>query len=497
MIPSMEKGRLGGIPFTALFVGVVLGTLLWNTTLRGRLLLQHRTELGGVEHNVIHGIQKVMLGQTLYEDPERPPFDVIQYTPGYYVLCASIGKVIGLEGDDARSIFLLSRTVSLLLWVLTGTLVHAACRVGGAAQWSSVLAAGFSMCTTWEQSFSRMDALVLALAAATVVTYLRWSVYDRSRDLVWTALLGVAAILSKQSGVVIAAAPALHLLVSGQWKALRIMIPVQLAALGIGLGTTLFLGTPEAFYQNTVLGLRNGFSWMMYADLFAPATYKYFIGWHVMAALVVIHGWRTDHAPVRFLAVAIPLSLGFAMITGLKYGSRLNYLHESLMLTFIGVAILLPRMVEGPLRNGLAWSFALYGCVFAAFRTNSVAAWYRVGEPDQIHLEHLRADQVVREVLVKDLGLRPEEKVFITYREYLEHFLVGQSLMTQKDIVQYSRDRLFDHTAFHRAMRDGTVRYVITDGPSGPVTYLDSTYTDWVPIRHMIGRTILGRKRNP
>ena len=87
--------------------------------------------------------------------------------------------------------------------------------------------------------------------------------------------------------------------------------------------------------------------------------------------------------------------------------------------------------------------------------------------------------------------------MFITYREYLEHFLVGQSLMTQKDIVQYSRDRLFDHTAFHRAMRDGTVRYVITDGPSGPVTYLDSTYTDWVPIRHMIGRTILGRKRNP
>ncbi|MCC6542833.1 MAG: hypothetical protein IT225_11495, partial [Flavobacteriales bacterium] len=129
MIPSMEKGRLGGIPFTALFVGLVLGILLWNTTLRGRLLLQHRTELGGVEHNVIHGIQKVMLGQTLYEDPERPPFDVIQYTPGYYVLCASIGKVIGLEGDDARSIFLLSRTVSLLLWVLTGTLVHAACRV--------------------------------------------------------------------------------------------------------------------------------------------------------------------------------------------------------------------------------------------------------------------------------------------------------------------------------------------------------------------------------
>ncbi|MCB0766667.1 MAG: glycosyltransferase family 39 protein [Flavobacteriales bacterium] len=497
MLPSLETDRLGGLPIRHLVSAVILGILVWIFSLRCELLVQYRTELGGVEHNVIHGIQKVMLGQDLYEDPEQPPFDVIQYTPGYYLLCAAIGKLMGMNGDEARSIFLLSRTISLVLWLIAGVIVYRACRVGGAAVWSGFMATGITLCSAWEQSFSRMDALAMALTAATVLSFMRWFRDQRRSALIITGILGVTAILTKQSGVVIAAAPGLYLLFTAQWKALRTIVLAQLITLCIGLGGTFLLGTSEAFYQNVVLGLRNGFSWMMWDDLFAPATYKYFIGWHLLAGFVVIRGWRSDHAPSRFLAVAIPLSLGFALVSGLKYGSRLNYMHESLMLTFIGIAVLLPQLVKTNWKNAISWAFALHGCLFAAFRTNSVAAWYRVGEPDAMHEEQLRKDQAVHDLLVNELGLKPGDKVFITYREYLEHLLVGQSLLTQKDIVQYSRERLFDYTAFHRAMTDGTVRFVITDQASGAVTYLDSTYAGWEPIRELNGRTILGRRTNP
>ncbi|HOY29882.1 MAG TPA: hypothetical protein PLR96_12980, partial [Flavobacteriales bacterium] len=174
-----------------------------------------------------------------------------------------------------------------------------------------------------------------------------------------------------------------------------------------------------------------------------------------------------------------------------------NYIHESLMLTFIGVAVLLPQMEQVRWRNVLAWSFAGYGLLFAAFRTNSVLAWFRVGEPDTIHAQHMEHDKAVHAVLVGELGLKPDEYVFITYREYLEHHLVGQSLLTQKDIVQYSKDRLFDYRAFHHAMTDGTVRFVITDGAVGPITYLDSIYTGWQPIRSVNGRIIMARAPRP
>lgn len=497
MLPALEDRLILGIRLHVIVLALLAGVLAWNAGLRWQLLLQHRTELGGVEHNVVHGIQKVMLGQDLYEDPERPPFDVIQYTPGYYLLCAGIGKLLGLQGDDPRAIFLLSRSVALVLWLLTGLLVLWIGRVAGAPRWASLLAAGVTLCSAWEQSFSRMDALAEATTAGVVLLFMRWSIAEDRRSLILAGVIAVVGVFAKQSALPLVIAPLAYLVLTGQGAPLRTLLTAMGITTLVCLGALVNLGTLHAFYQNAVLGLRNGFSWMMYADLFDPSTYKYFIGWHVMAAFVVIRAWRTAHAPLRFLSVTIALSTSWALITGLKYGSRLNYLHESLMLTFIGVAVILPHLGSKRWRNVLAWSFAGYGLLFAAFRTNSVLAWFRVGEPDAIHAQHMEHDKAVHAVLVGELGLKPDEYVFITYREYLEHHLVGQSLLTQKDIVQYSKDRLFDYSAFHRAMTDGTVRFVITDGAKGPVAYLDSTYAGWEPIHEVNGRIILARAARP
>jgi len=493
MLPALESGRILHLPWRHLVLVLLGAVFAWNLNLRWQMLYQHRTELGGVEHNVIHGIQKVMLGQQLYEDPERPPFDVIQYTPGYYLLGAAVGKKLGLDGADARSIFLLSRWLSLLLWLVTGALVVAACRAGGAAGWSSWLAAGITLCCAWEQSFSRMDSLVAATTMATLLYFIRWLVSGDRHTLVIASIAAVAGVFAKQSGIVLLLSPLLYLLLGRNWKALRIALTSMALATMVALIVISTLGTFGAFYQNTVLGLRNGFSWMLYIDLFNPPTYKYFIGWHLLAIVVTVKGSRSRSAPLRFMALVIPISLVFALTAGLKYGSRLNYLHESLMLTFIGVAILLPQMTQTPWRNGLAWAFAGHGLLFSAFRTNSTAAWYRIGEPDALHEQHLQNDEAVHAVLVNELGLKEGEYVFINYREYLEHFLVGQSLLTQKDIIQFSHDRLFDYTEFHNCMEDGRVRFVVTDGMLGPISYLDSTYTGWEPIREVNGRVILAR----
>ena len=94
---------------------------------------------------------------------------------------------------------------------------------------------------------------------------------------------------------------------------------------------------------------------------------------------------------------------------------------------------------------------------------------------EDVGLDILRKESEIR-VDVR-AGLKPDELILITYREYLEHYFVGQSVLTQKDIVQYSTSALFDYSGLHRAMSDGTVRFVITDGSTGPVSILDSTYS--------------------
>jgi hypothetical protein len=494
---SRTTGPLSA-PLCAIAVGALLLLCGWNLSIRWAMLFQHRTELGGVEHNVIHGIQKLVLGETLYEDPEAPPFDVIQYTPAYHVLCAGIAKSLGIEGHDARSIYILSRAVSLFFNVLTCWFVYRGCRVAGAAQWTSLFAAGLTLGAYWEQFFTRMDSLAAAATFAAFYHLLRWQVDQRSGQLVLCGALATLAFLAKQSGLVALALPVLYLLLDRQWRALRVLLPTIAIGLCVGFAAMfIWLGTPWAIYQNAVVGLTNGFSRELFQALFAPSMYKYFLGWHILGAIIIWRGVRSPVLALRFLALAIPFSLAFALVTGLKYGSRLNYLHESLTLTFMGAAVLLPQVRTSAWSKAVTWATIGYGLLFVAFRTNSIRALYNGGEPDALQARILQDDAAVRDVLVNDLHLKADEKVFITYREYLEHFLVGQSMLTQKDIVQYSKTRLFNYTRFHQAMRDGTVRFVITDAPPGPITYLDSTYTGWEPVREVKGRTIYARRARP
>lgn len=497
MLPALSTATLWGIPLRRLFVVAAALVLVFNLGLRLRMVVQHRTELGGVEHNVVHGIQKVMLGLTLYQDPEAPPFDVIQYTPAYTLLCALSGKALGLHGHDARAIYLLNRSVALMLNLMLGWLTYRCAQLAGAPRWTAILAACFTFSTLWEQFYGRMDALCGVATLAAFLHFIRYSRYPSSRQVVFGTSWALVAIMAKQSGLVALAAPALFFVVERNWTALRLVALTSMAGALVSLAVLLPLGQPWHVYQNTVLGLANGYSSMMWDDLFYPATYKYFIGWHLIAVVVCMHSFRSREPRLRLLAMFVAFSTVFALLTGLKSGSRLSYLHESLTFTFIASAALCDAPFKDSRWKALGWGFALYGCLFAAFRTNSALAWYRVGEPDAWHEQQLQDDMVVRDVLVEDLALAPTDGLFIIYREYLEHFFVGQSMLTQKDIVTFSTTPLFDYSRFHEAMNDGTIRYVISRQSTGPITYLDSTYAGWHPIRTVNDRTIFARDHRP
>ena len=497
MLPDLGSAKILAVPLRWCVLGMALAILSWNVCLRWEMLWQYRTELGGVEHNVVYGIQKLLLGIPLYQDPEAPPFDVIQYTPSYYVVCALAAKVFGIAGDDARAIFLLSRSVALCFNILMAFLVYRTCRILDAPSWASGLAAIFSFCTLWEQSYSRMDAMAAALAFGAIMYFAIWLKAPRHRWLILCALLSVTSFMTKQSGIVVMILPGLYLLTTAQWIPLRTMTISILCFSIPALGMLSCFGTLHACWQNIVHGLANGYSFQLWQDLVYPPTYKYFVGWHILMVLIIVHAIRSSSPGLRFLALAIPFSLAFALATGLKYGSRLNYLHESLVLTFIGTAVLLNSITNVRWNNRLAWGSAFYGCLFAGFRTNSAMTWYRVGEPDAQQQQVFKNDLVMRHTLLHDLHLQPNDFIFITYRDYLEHYFVGQSLLTQKDIVQYSRHQLFDYSRFHAAMRDGSVRFIITDQPPAPIVYMDSTYTGWAPIRQLNGYTIFALNDRP
>lgn len=491
MLPALGTTRIIGLPARTWVIVAVLLIVLVHLGLRAYMVPQYRTELGGVEHNSVHAIQKLLLGSPLYQDPEQIPFDVIQYTPAYFVLCSTVGKVFGISGEDARSAFLLSRVIALTLTLLSCWVVFRICRENGAETWSAALATGLVFCSYTEHFYSRPDALQSFASLTAVLYFTRWPRAPNGKILTICAGFTALGFFAKQSGALMVMVPALYLLLIRNWKAFASYAVAILLFLAACLALILLGTTPWILWQNTVQGLANGYSTMMWGELFEPATYKYFVGWHILALVIVVQGFRGNGPVLRFLALAIPMAVAFGLLTGLKSGSRLNYLHEGLSLTFMGTAILLGSIKQFRWKHFMGWAFACYGLVFMAFRTKSTNHWAHIDDPDTARMAEYQADLAVRDVLLNELGLGADEHIFVTYRDYLDHLLVQQSVMKQHDIIRFSTDRLYDYAAFHKAMRDGTIRFVVTDHPERPVTFLDSTFTGWVPIRSVEGRTIM------
>src|SRR5690348_10182121 len=63
-------------------------------------------DLGGLERNVAVGIARLLRGESLYTNPEQPPFAIIQYGPVYYVIVAGICRVLGIGAERVEAIFL-------------------------------------------------------------------------------------------------------------------------------------------------------------------------------------------------------------------------------------------------------------------------------------------------------------------------------------------------------------------------------------------------------
>lgn len=486
--------------FLLAVLAVVTIALLW---VRFDLLQQYRTDIAGAEFNVVYGVQKLMLGQPLYEDPELPPFDIVQYTPLYHWTCAAIGGLLRVDPLEPHSVFLVSRWLSLCFNALTVllvflTVVRHASRV--LAAWAALLCfMAFS-----QHFFSRSDSLYALFFIAAVHCFLRWSTAAdrRASWLLLAVLFAVLSFMAKQTGAFILVLIPLHLCLIGAWRdLLRYMLAAALL-LGAGLAIIAAIVPFDVFVKNTVQGLMNGTSARFLRMMVQPHLYVYYIGWHIASLALIPQFFRRRHPDLRFFATALPASLAFSFATAMKSGSDFNYFFENMVLAFMALAIGLgPGTAPTGASDGrkptrwLLLAVMVYSIAFAVHRTRMFRGWSLHHSEPEVLKAGYDADLEVRDVLHSELGLRPDDGVFITYRGHLEHLLVGQSMLTQKDIIEWSMTPPFDYARFDAALRDGTIRYVVSDEPLDTLRIMDRAYGGFTEVRLVGTRHILARTR--
>lgn len=469
-----------------ILLALLLAVVAWHLALRLRLVTDPRVDLGGAEINTVYGAQKLLLGRPLYEDPEMPPFDVMQYAPAHYAMLDGLARSMGVGPEDSCGLFKISRCLALLLNLLTCAVVFALCRAIGCPAWPSMAAAALTFTLYTEHFYGRGDALYALLFTGALLAYTRWMLSGDARVLLLAALLSVCCVSAKQTGALVIGIVLLDLLMSRAWRGARLFAAALVVLLGTGWLLLVSTGSATFFFKNTVQGLANGISPSMHRELFDLVTYKYYAPFHLAAVFLLVRAFRSGDRLDRFLGAAMVLSLAFGLLTGLKSGSNLNYLFEAHMLAAIAAA----RRLAG-IGGWRAVVVLLFVLAFSTYRTRLLQLRVGTEEERERHATALHADLAVHDRLIREFGLKPEDWVLITYRGHLELLLNGQGLLAQKDVIAWSVEEVYDRSVFLGMMDGGDVRCVISDAPLDTLRLFGHAWA-LDPLLEEEGRYVLG-----
>lgn len=456
-------------------------------------------DAGGIESNVIYSVLRMMAGYPLYQNPEQAPYAITQYSPIYYYLTVGVSQLVGFTPDDVYGVYAVGRCISL---VANGFYAWGLIQVARRLQLPISVAAlvgvlGFTLLPP--QSYGRPDSLYNALVIWTIWAVLRWNISGSAKPLNYgaalTALLVAIALFSKQSALCLPIIVGGYLvLFSGHARQILPFLGWFILFLSV-LYISLFRQDASLVYANVVRGVSNGIDLANFRYNLVDHYLRPF-AWLVIPALAIsIRYIVFEQGARQFLGLANLGLFLFAMATGLKWGSALNYFTE-----FTGLSCLLVADVVWQLRNqhsdwanvgrlglllGVCWVVPVNAMNFNWGRTFGVP----------ITLDHYRHEQAVAQYVKNELKQCPDCLVYSTLynSSYLNAFLFRNCIVPQQDLIIGSAYplRSFDYTDLDRAAQDGRIQFVIsrdgeTEAPLSPPIYLAKYH----PIKSLEGYTV-------
>lgn len=319
--------------------------------------------LGGQEQNVIFGVQTLLLGHDLYQDPGKLPFVATQYTPIFYEVCARISHVLGLSPDRIRDIYLVSRTVSAMASLGCCLTIYRllACYTSVDKTMRLALAFFFPLSINPWPFIARPDPLYLLLIAAALLTAMRYARTANIWMLVISAVLLVAGFYTKQTALFYYPLPFAVVFARQGWRALR---PRDIAICAT-VYVTGFVFLSQAMIGNFAVGLGNGID-LRYAmsEAYLPTVLQ-----HIpLLAAAAIGCWQVARrAPweTRAILIATLYFLCVGTGTALKWGSSTNYFDEFFIGCILLTGIGLSSVVTSDRRADRMLAFVLVGLVIA------------------------------------------------------------------------------------------------------------------------------------
>jgi hypothetical protein len=463
-IPKKDKRLL--IYVVALFLLTVFSRII--------LISFHNANFGGLDMNVIYGIQRILLGEPLYQDPGLPSYAIIQYSPLFYYTAAATGRLFGVGGHDVQGVYMVARSLSLLFNLLTVLMAAGIIRMWALPWWKVwTYALPILMVVTLEY-YTRGDSMHLVFFVGAMYTALLYLRKQSLGALFFSAVLAGCCIMSKQSGVLSLGIIGFYLLFIERRFFLAILFGILSLLSAAVVAWLLSRGDWLPFYQNAYLGLKNGLDWTWVYTIFTSQFYYDLIPFYFLGGIMTYYAVKEKvDQQYRFLATGAALSFLFALITGLKIGSGNNYFTELIFFVLCALPYLLQsdfghhRLLRFGKRSLSVRSFA-YIAFFIIISSKTM------GLVSSIYIERWVRDKkdlyVSQQALLKyfkdTLALQKGEYIHFSKRDFLDNIFIGYSLMPTEDVigqVYRSNPTTFDYSKYIQGMNTGMIKYIVTD----------------------------------
>ncbi len=480
MISRLADSYAAKAAFLLLFIGF-LGVLV----LRVILSFSYVPETGGVSVNVMFGIMRMLDNHSLYTNPERPPFPIIQYMPLHYYVVAGIAQLLRID-QDLHLVMVLNRLLCLVFDLLLFIPVQ---RI----LWHIFMIKNRKIC--WAVCFSiflilpntnygRIDNLYLLSFGFAIYYFLGFLSLFKNKygaEIVFAAIFGSLSFFTKQSGMFLLVSMFLFLLIYVRDKR-AILIFSSVTAITCLLLFAILIGSNyQNWFLNAVRGLENGINLSWFQEVFIEKFFRkmyFFVAGGL--ALALISCSRDRDIRERFLGFTALIIFLFALLSSLKWGSSINYFTEFLALTFILSAVYFKHY---SVLYPAAKLFFLFLTPFFIMNVYNDKGWNYLKDIKRSEKDYADCKRVAG--FFKD-NVKNDEYIFTAFhRENLMNLLIGEkALFPTREIVFYCAEpaKVFSYELYRDMVANGNVKYLVGKKGLQPDIFLGAEFKNYKSI---------------
>ena len=469
---------MAGSVFSGRFITAIsLFSFLIYLLYRVMLIFYPQPDAGGVEGNIIYFVQRLLEGQSLYTDPELPPYAIAQYSPLYYYIVAGVSDLFGFSADDLLPLYMVSRSVSLFLNLLFIVIIFLTARnIFNVPSNKSICAAVAAFIFLEITSFSRPDSLNHVFFLLTLYVFMGGLITERQnkKTILIAALLSSVALFSKQTSFILPVIIGSWLLYTKKTRETILFGLVYLLAVLFFIFPVYLNGDLGYFYKNVVQGINNGISVSWFRGVILADFYFAFGLLFVPAYLVILYRMKREKEELQqFTLFAMVVLFVLLNAIAIKNGSNPGYFTEWWSLLFILIAYSWPQLSKAASAIDIQIPASIVVFVFLIkvikleFPLRTMLSAPKTGIGEQYKKEKEIAGYITHQ-------LSPTDKycVFTNYNtaeSYLGNMLFRQAVAPQMDIIGLAayQYRKYDYSDLNAAFTDGRIKWMLmrTTGP--------------------------------